>query len=216
MLLMELFFHLDDHLLALVTQYGVWVYVVLFLMIFCETGLIVMPFLPGDSLLFVAGTVTASAAGQAAGLDVHLMAGLLLIAAIIGDSLNYTIGRTMGNKLFSNPHSKIFRRDYLDQTHAFYKKHGGKTIIIARFVPVVRTFAPFVAGIGEMHYPRFILFNVVGGISWIVSFVYAGYFFGNLEFVKKNLTLLIFAIILLSISPAIVAYVRQKWGKRKG
>jgi membrane-associated protein len=215
MILMQIFLHLDQHLAGLVASYGIWIYACLFLVIFCETGLIIMPFLPGDSLLFVAGALTASAAGQTAGLNIHTLVVLLSIAAVLGDSVNYTIGRKLGHKLFSNPQSKIFRQDHLARTEAFYQRHGGKTIIIARFTPIIRTFAPFVAGIGEMHYPRFFLFNFIGALVWVVSFAYAGYFLGNIEWVKHYLNVLIIAIIVISFSPAIIAMIRRKWGKPK-
>lgn len=216
MILLQVFLHLDQHLAALIADYGMWVYVFLFLIIFCETGLIVVPFLPGDSLLFVAGALAATPAGREAGLDIHLLVALLWLAAVAGDSLNYTIGRKAGNRLFSNPDSRIFRRDHLDRTHAFYDRHGGKTIIIARFIPIIRTFAPFVAGIAEMHYPRFFLFNIVGAFIWITFFSYTGYFIGNIEWVKKYLSVLIILIIFISICPAIIAFIRQKRRKSEG
>ncbi|MFC0139635.1 DedA family protein [Erwinia mallotivora] len=204
--------HIDVHLQAMVAQYGVWIYAILFLILFCETGLIVTPFLPGDSLLFVAGAL---AAIPDSALNVHLMALLLCVAAIIGDAVNYTIGRLFGEKLFSNPDSKIFRRSYLDKTHQFYERHGGKTIILARFVPVVRTFAPFVAGMGKMSYRHFALYNVTGGILWVVLFSYAGYFFGNLPAVQKNIHYLIVAIILVSILPGVIEIVRHRRTARR-
>jgi len=203
--LIDFILHIDKHLAELVTSYGSLTYAILFLIVFCETGLVVLPFLPGDSLLFVAGTLSATGA-----MDVHLLVGLLIAAAIIGDTVNYTIGRKLGLKLFSNPNSKIFRREYLNKTHAFYERHGGKTIILARFVPIVRTFAPFVAGAGEMSYGRFLLFNVVGAVVWVTSFTYLGFFFGNLPVIKSNLSLLIIGIILLSILPGVIEFVRQK------
>ncbi|HHQ4845350.1 TPA: DedA family protein, partial [Aeromonas hydrophila] len=181
--------HVDVHLKELFENYGIWVYAILFLIIFCETGLVVTPFLPGDSLLFAAGALTVGSV-----LDVHTLAAVLIIAAVLGNVVNYTIGHFFGEQLFRNPDSKIFRRDYLDKTHAFYAKHGGKTIIITRFLPIVRTFAPFVAGMGAMTYPRFLAFNLVGGLLWVLSFVYAGHFFGNLPVVRQNFTLLIFGI----------------------
>lgn len=204
--------HIDVHLQAMVAQYGVWIYAILFLILFCETGLVVTPFLPGDSLLFVAGAL---AAIPDSALNVHVMALLLCAAAIIGDAVNYTIGRLFGNKLFSNPNSKIFRRSYLDKTHQFYERHGGKTIILARFVPIVRTFAPFVAGMGKMSYRHFALFNVVGGILWVVLFSYAGYFFGNLPAIQKNLHYLIIAIILVSVLPGVVEVLRHRRAARQ-
>ncbi|WP_380179488.1 DedA family protein [Kalamiella sp. sgz302252] len=210
--LIDFILHIDVHLQAMVAQYGVWIYAILFLILFCETGLVVTPFLPGDSLLFVAGAL---AAIPDSALNVHLMALLLCAAAIIGDAVNYTIGRLFGNKLFSNPNSKIFRRSYLDKTHQFYERHGGKTIILARFVPIVRTFAPFVAGMGKMSYRHFGLFNVVGGVLWVVLFSYAGYFFGNLPAIQKNLHYLIIAIILVSVLPGVVEVLRHRRAARQ-
>lgn len=201
----DLILHLDVYLDMLVRNYGAWIYAILFLVIFCETGLVVMPFLPGDSLLFIGGAVAAGG-----GMDPWLLAGLLMLAAILGDSTNYVIGRTLGDKLFSNPNSKIFRRDYLDQTHAFYEKHGGKTVTLARFLPIIRTFAPFVAGLGKMHYPRFLSFSILGTVAWVGGLVTLGYFFGNMPFIKKNLTLLIVAIILVSLLPMIIGLVRNR------
>lgn len=199
--------HIDVHLAAMMAQYGVWIYAILFIIIFCETGLVVTPFLPGDSLLFVAGTL-ASIAGNH--VNVHLMALLLIAAAILGDACNYFIGKYLGERLFRNPDSRIFKRSYLDKTHGFYEKHGRKTIIIARFVPIVRTFAPFVAGMGKMNYSHFFTYNVIGGVAWVAIFMYAGYFFGELEFVKKNLSLLIILIIFVSLLPGIVEILRHR------
>lgn len=201
----DLLVRLDVHLASLVQQYGLWIYAILFLIIFCETGLVVTPFLPGDSLLFVAGTIWA-----AAGMDVTLLAVLLIIAAVLGDTVNYSIGKWCGPRVFHWDDAKIFNKKALDRTYAFYEKHGGKTIIIARFVPLVRTFAPFVAGIGRMAYPRFIAYNVIGAIVWVVLLVYAGYFFGNIPFIKNNLTLVIFGIIGLSLMPMVVEYLRAR------
>ncbi|MCX8961445.1 DedA family protein [Erwinia psidii] len=204
--------HIDVHLQAMVAQYGVWIYAILFLILFCETGLIVTPFLPGDSLLFVAGAL---AVIPDTALNIHLMVMLLCVAAIVGDAVNYTIGRLFGEKLFSNPNSKIFRRRYLDKTHQFYERHGGKTIILARFVPIVRTFAPFVAGMGKMSYRYFASYNVAGGLLWVILFSYAGYFFGNLPGVQKNIHYLIVAIILVSILPGIIEIVRHRRAARR-
>jgi len=206
-LIIDFILHVDVHLAELVAQYGVWVYAILFLILFCETGLVVTPFLPGDSLLFVAGALAALPSNQ---LDVHSMALLMALAAVLGDAVNYTIGRLFGEKLFSNPDSKVFRRSYLDKTHQFYARHGGKTIILARFVPIVRTFAPFVAGMGHMSYRHFALFNITGGVLWVVLFTYAGYLFGDLPVVQENLKLLIVAIILLSILPGVIEVWRHK------
>lgn len=199
--------HIDVHLAELVTQYGVWVYAILFIILFCETGLVVIPFLPGDSLLFVAGALAALPSNA---LDIHLIVVLLVIAAILGDAVNYAIGWLFGEKLFRNPDSKIFRRRYLDKTHQFYVRHGGKTIILARFVPIVRTFAPFVAGMGRMSYRYFAAYNVVGALLWVLLFSYTGYLFGDLPFVQKNLKLLIVAIIFISILPGMIEFWRHK------
>ena len=206
----DIVLHVDVYLAELVRDYGLWIYAILFLIIFCETGLVVTPFLPGDSLLFVAGTLAALGDNH---INVHLMVLLLIIAAILGDAVNYVIGKFFGEKLFSNPNSKVFKQSYLEKTHQFYEKHGGKTIILARFVPIVRTFAPFVAGMGRMSYSHFFSYNVIGGVIWVTLFMYAGYFFGGLEFVKSNLSVLILAIIFVSILPAVFEVVRQR---RKG
>ncbi|MCY1420466.1 Protein DedA [compost metagenome] len=189
----------------LVTNYGAWIYAILFMVIFCETGLVVMPFLPGDSLLFIAGAVAAGG-----GMDPVLLGGLLMAAAILGDSTNYIIGRTAGERLFRNPNSKIFRRDYLQQTHDFYDRHGGKTVTLARFLPILRTFAPFVAGVAKMPYPRFLTFSVVGTIGWVGGLVTLGYFFGNVPFIKQNLSLMIVAIIGISLLPMVITMVRSR------
>lgn len=201
----EFILHIDVHLAAMVATYGIWIYAILFLIVFCETGLVVTPFLPGDSLLFVAGTLAAT--GQ---MNPHTLVALLIVAAILGDAVNYSIGRLFGQRLFSNPQSRIFRQAYLERTHAFYERHGGKTIILARFVPIVRTFAPFVAGMGKMSYRHFALFNVTGGIVWVTAFVYAGYWFGNMPVVKQNLELLILGIIFVSVLPGLIEYWRQR------
>jgi membrane-associated protein len=205
----DLIVHLDEHLLWVAQNYGAWIYAVLFLIVFCETGLVVTPFLPGDSLLFVAGTI--AGAGE---MNVHLMAGLLVLAAVLGDSLNYAIGHYLGPRVFRYEDSWFFRKAYVERTHAFFERHGGKTIVIARFLPIVRTYAPFVAGIGRMEYGRFLLFNVTGALLWVVLLTYAGYLFGNLPVIKDNLTLVILGIILLSISPGIVEVVRQRAAAR--
>jgi len=205
---LDLILHLDVYLDLLVTNYGTWVYAILFLVIFCETGLVVTPFLPGDSLLFIAGAVAAGG-----GMDPVLLGGLLMLAAILGDSTNYIIGRTAGGKMFSNPNSKIFRRDYLQKTHDFYDRHGGKTVTLARFLPIIRTFAPFVAGVGKMPYPRFFGFSVLGTVVWVGGLVTLGYFFGNVPFIKKNLSLLVVAIILVSLLPMIIGLVRGRMAR---
>ena len=197
--------HIDQHLLELVAAYGPWIYLILFLIVFAETGLVVTPFLPGDSLLFVAGAIAAM--GE---MNVHLLVALLILAAVLGDAVNYAVGHFFGMKLFSNPDSRIFRRQYLDKTHDFYARHGGKTIILARFVPIVRTFAPFVAGVGRMTYRHFFSYNIVGALAWILSFSYAGYFFGNLPVVKSNLSLLILAIIVVSVLPGVIEIWRSR------
>ena len=182
--LLDIALHLDQHLQALVAAYGAWVYLILFLIVFCETGLVVTPFLPGDSLLFVAGAIAA-----AGGMNIHLLVVLLIIAAVSGDAVNYAVGHYLGPRVFHSRESRWLNPRHLERAHAFYERHGGKTIIIARFVPIVRTFAPFVAGIGSMTYKRFLLFNVVGGALWVLLFVPAGYFFGSVPFVKNNFSL---------------------------
>jgi membrane-associated protein len=197
--------HLDRHLAALLQQYGTWIYAMLFLIVFCETGLVVTPFLPGDSLLFVAGTLWA-----AAGMDPRALGGTLVAAALCGDNVNYWIGRYLGPKVFRWESSRLFNRAALDYTHAFYQRHGGKTVVIARFVPIVRTFAPFVAGVGRMSYARFLAFSVGGAVLWVGLLVTAGYFFGNVPLVKANLTIVIFAIVLASVSPIAIGYLRAR------
>jgi len=203
--LIDILLHLDRHLSTVIQDYGMWTYLILFLIIFCETGLVVTPFLPGDSLLFAVGTFAARGA-----LDVTLVILLLSGAAVAGDTLNYAIGYQVGPRVFSKEGVRFLNRKYLDRTHQFYERHGAKTIVIARFVPIIRTFAPFVAGIGRMSYARFILYNVVGGVGWIVSLVLGGYAFGNIPVVKQNFTLVIFAIIILSILPGVVEFLRQR------
>lgn len=200
--------HLDRHLALLLQQYGTWVYLLLFVIIFCETGLVVTPFLPGDSLLFVAGTLWA-----AAGMDAAVLAGTLIVAAVSGDNLNYWTGRYLGPRVFRWEDSRVFNRRALDYTQEFYARHGGKTVVIARWLPLVRTFAPFVAGIGRMAYPRFLLFSVGGGMLWVVTLVYLGVFFGNLTIVKQNLTLAIFGIIALSLAPLALGFLRHRLKK---
>jgi membrane-associated protein len=205
---LDLILHLDAYLDLLVTNYGPWIYAILFAVIFCETGLVVMPFLPGDSLLFIAGAVAAGG-----GMDPVLLAGLLMAAAILGDSTNYIIGRTAGERLFRNPNSKIFRRDYLQRTHEFYERHGGKTVTMARFLPILRTFAPFVAGIAHMHYPRFLAFSVAGTLLWVGGLVTLGYFFGNVPFIKQHLSLMVVGIIFLSLVPMILGLLRGRMSR---
>ena len=201
----DLFLHLDKHLAELISHYGAWTYAILFVVVFCETGLVVTPLLPGDSLLFATGALASTGA-----LNVHLTALLLIFAAVLGDTVNYWIGHKVGPKVFHEEKSRFFRKEYLDRTHAFYEKHGGKTIIFARFIPIIRTFAPFVAGIGSMSYPKFLLYNIVGGIAWVLSFVYAGFYFGNIPIVKRNFTLVILAIIILSMMPGVIEYLRHR------
>lgn len=201
----DVILHLDQHLLVLVQNYGAWIYGILFIILFCETGLVVTPFLPGDSLLFVAGAIAG-----AGSMNVHLLVVLLLTAAVLGDSLNYAIGHYIGPKVFRFDDSWFFKKAYVERTHRFFERHGGKTIVLARFVPIIRTYAPFVAGIGAMDYRRFLLFNVAGAVLWVASLTYAGYFFGNLPAVKNNLSLVILGIIVLSISPGIVELLRHK------
>ena len=209
--LLDFVLHLDAHLLDFVQQHGPWIYLLLFVIVFCETGLVVTPFLPGDSLLFVAGTVAA-----AGGMNIHLLAVLLIIAAILGDSLNYALGRWLGPRVFRSERSWLFRKDYLDRTNRFFDKHGGKTIIIARFLPIVRTYAPFVAGIGRMEYGRFLFFNVIGAAIWVVSLAYAGYFFGNLPIVKKNLSVVILGIIAISLLPVAIGWLKGRRAQAAG
>lgn len=204
-LFVDFFVNLDEHLQALVAAYGPWIYLILFLIVFCETGLVVTPFLPGDSLLFVAGAIAA-----AGGMNVHLLVVLLIIAAILGDAVNYAFGRYVGPRVFSQQQSRWLNPKHLQRAHAFYEKHGGKTIIIARFVPIVRTYAPFVAGAASMTYSKFAFYNVSGAILWVVSLAYAGYFFGNLPVIKDNLSLVIIGIIILSIMPGVVEILRHR------
>ena len=207
--LIDFILHIDQHLIELTQTYGLWIYAILFLIVFCETGLVVTPFLPGDSLLFAAGAVAALG-----GMNVHMAAALLLAAAVIGDAANFAIGKYFGEKLFAKPDSRVFKREYLDKTHAFYEKYGGKTIILARFVPIVRTFAPFVAGMGNMHYGHFIRYNIIGALMWVGLLTYAGYFFGELPVVKNNFGLVVIGIIVVSVLPMAVEIAKAKWGKK--
>ena len=207
--LIDFILHIDQHLIELTQTYGLWIYAILFLIVFCETGLVVTPFLPGDSLLFAAGAVAALG-----GMNVHMAAALLLAAAVIGDAANFAIGKYFGEKLFAKPDSRVFKREYLDKTHAFYEKYGGKTIILARFVPIVRTFAPFVAGMGNMHYGRFIRYNIIGALMWVGLLTYAGYFFGELPVVKNNFGLVVIGIIVVSVLPMAVEIAKANWGKK--
>lgn len=207
--LIDFILHIDKHLADIISQYGTLTYVILFLIIFCETGLVVTPFLPGDSLLFAAGAL---AANPAMGLNVHLIVVLLIIAAILGDTVNYHVGKYIGPKAFSGK-VKFIKKEYLEKTQAFYHKHGGKTIIYARFVPIVRTFAPFVAGIGTMNYSRFISFNVIGALIWVIVFTYLGYLFGDLPFVQGNFSKIIIVIILVSVLPIIWEMIKARRSK---
>lgn len=204
----ELLIHLDKHLNVVIQHYGLWTYLILFLIIFCETGLIVTPILPGDSLLFAAGAFAANGS-----LDATWLFGILSVAAVAGDTVNYAIGNFVGPRVFHPGTARFLKKEYLDRTHRFYEKYGGKTIILARFVPIIRTFAPFVAGVGSMTYGRFISYNIFGGIAWITVFVFGGYYFGNLPIVKQNFTLVIFAIISISMLPGVIEVLYQRYQK---
>ncbi|SPL69442.1 DedA family protein [Acinetobacter stercoris] len=208
--LFDFILHVDQHLSEFITNYGTWIYGILFLIIFVETGLVVMPFLPGDSLLFAAGALAASTGAM----NPWLLGGLLFIAAVLGDTLNYHIGKFVGPRVFEI-NSKLINKEHLIKTHHFFERHGGKTIIIARFLPFIRTFAPFVAGAGEMHYRYFLLYNIIGAALWVGSFVTLGYLFGNIPLVKDNFTHLIFGIIILSILPGVIGYIRHKFFSKK-
>ena len=197
--LISFIMHIDKHLLEIIKQYGTLTYLIMFLIIFCETGLVVAPLLPGDSLIFALGAL--SAGGE---LDIVLISWVLVVAAILGDTVNYHIGKFVGPKVFSQEHNRFFKKQHLMKTHVFYEKHGAITIIIARFIPIIRTFAPFVAGIGVMSYSRFIIYNVSGAIMWVILFLAGGYFFGNLPMVRKNFTLVIMAIIIISVIPILI------------
>jgi len=203
--LINIVMHLDSHLLALSQQYGMWIYAILFLIIFSETGLIIFPFLPGDSLLFVAGALCGIGA-----LDISILIPLLIMAAFIGDNTNYWIGRLIGKRLVKIGNSRFLKHEHLDKTHAFYKKHGGKTIVFARFLPIVRTFAPFVAGIARMDYRQFVFFSAGGSVAWISFFAIGGYFLGNIPVIKNNLTLMVLAIVFISLAPAMLEYIRHR------
>jgi membrane-associated protein len=200
---------LDQTLAAIAGQYGPWLYALVFVVIFAETGLVVFPLLPGDSLLFISGTVVATA-----GLNVHVLVGLLIVAAVLGDSVNYSIGRYLGPKVFEKPDSRWFKQEYLQRTQAFYDRYGGVTIIIGRFVPIIRTFAPFLAGVAGMSYRKFLSYNVIGGVLWISSLVYAGYLFGNIPWVKNNLSLIVIAIVVVSLIPAVSTFVQERRASR--
>ena len=202
---LDIVLHLDRHLVAMVQEYGVWVYAILFAIIFSETGFVVTPFLPGDSLLFVAGAIAASGA-----MDVNMLAFTLAVAAIAGNMVNYAIGRWLGKRFFTDRGSKWLNPKHLDKAHAFYEEHGGKAVIISRFLPIVRTYIPFVAGLGAMEPGRFTMFNIVGAVLWVGSLVYAGFFFGNIPWIKGNLTLIIVGIIVVSLVPVVVAWLKSR------
>ena len=210
MFLIDFILHIDRHLHQLASEYGLWVYGIVFLIVFCETGLVVLPLLPGDSLLFAAGSLASLPDSQ---LSPHLLFLGLSIAAILGDTLNYWIGKKIGPKVFASQESRFFKREYLDKTHAFYLKYGAKTIVIARFIPIIRTFAPFVAGVGKMPYRTFIFYNIIGAVIWVGSFIYAGFYFGQLLIVQTNFKLIILAIIILSITPPVIEYLRHRFKK---
>ena len=210
--IVDLFLHLDEYLSVAIQNYGIWTYALLFVVIFIETGLVVTPFLPGDSLLFAAGTFAALGS-----LNIYLLWGLLVVAAVLGDTVNYWIGHKLGLAIFDTQNrllKKVLKKEYLEKTEAFYAKHGGKTIVLARFVPIVRTFAPFVAGVGTMEYGRFISYNVVGGFLWVTLFLFMGNFFGNIPFVKANFEFVIIAIILISVVPMFVEYFKARREKK--
>ena len=209
--LIDIVLHVDKYLAMLLAQYGTWIYAILFVIVFCETGLVVTPFLPGDSLLFVAGALAATSGGS---FDISIVIAVLLSAAILGDNTNYWIGRFVGPRVFKIERSRLFNPAHLERTHRFYDKHGGKTVTFARFLPIVRTFVPFVAGIGRMTYPKFMFYSFSGSVFWIGFFVFGVYYFGNIPVVKQNLTLFILGIIVLSIMPGIVEFVRQKMRSR--
>ena len=207
--LVDFILHLDVHLNTIIQNFGIWTYLILFLIIFLETGVVITPFLPGDSLLFAAGSFAALGS-----LNVFALFILLTLAAVLGDTLNYWIGHYIGPRAFSG-NVRFLKKEYLDRTHDFYERHGGKTIILARFIPIIRTFAPFVAGIGAMDYPRFFFFNVTGAILWVSLFTFGGYFFGNLPFVKENFTIVILAIIVISVLPGVFEFLRDRYKSRK-
>jgi len=208
--IIDIFLHLDRHLNDFIVTYGVWTYAILFLIIFAETGLVVTPFLPGDSLLFAAGALSAGGV-----LSPWWLCVILVAAAILGDSTNYAIGNYLGPRAFQKPNSRVFKKQYLDQTHQFYDRYGGRTIIVARFVPIVRTFAPFVAGVGTMSYARFMNFNVVGAVAWVAIFVWGGYWFGNIPIVQRNFGLVVIVVILLSVVPIIVEWIKHRSNDRR-
>ena len=201
----DIVLHLDAHLLALVQEYGMWIYAILFAIIFAETGLVIAPILPGDSLLFVIGALCGMGS-----LELQIAMPLLIVAAFMGDNTNYWVGRLLGLRLLNHASQKLIKHEHLEKTHAFYAKHGGKTVIFARFLPIIRTFAPFVAGIGTMNYRQYVMYSIIGGVSWIGSLTLAGYFFGNIPVIKDNLTLMILAIIFISFIPAIREFIKHR------
>ena len=205
MWLVDFILHIGDHLQELVKNYGNWIYAILFAIVFCETGLVVLPFLPGDSMLFAAGTI--AAVGD---MNIFVLIGLLIVAAILGDFVNFEIGKHFGQKLFSNPNSKIFKQSYLQKTHDYYERYGGRTIIIARFIPIVRTFAPFVGAMGNMNYAQLARYNIVGAVLWVVSSTTLGYFFGQLPFVKEHFSWIMIAIIVFSVVPMVIEIIRHR------
>ncbi len=207
--ILDFFLHLDKYLNNVIIEYGVWTYAILFLIIYAETGFVITPFLPGDSLLFAAGAFAASGS-----LNIVWLCLLLIAAALLGNTTNYWIGYHIGDRVFKEPRPKWAKKEYLDKTHEFYEKYGGKTIIIARFVPFVRTFAPFVAGVGRMTYLKFESYDIFGGTFWVLVCCLAGYFFGNLPFVKENFSVVVLVIIFISVLPAIITFARHKWGKK--
>lgn len=206
--MIDIILHFDKYLYTMLQQLGAWSYVLLFVIIFAETGFVITPFLPGDSLLFVVGTLAASSY-----LNITLLFVILVVAAVAGDSINYAIGKYFGNHILLKFEGRFIKREHIEKTHRFYEKYGGKTIVLARFVPIVRTFAPFVAGIGSMTYSHFFIYNVVGGILWVSVFVFGGYFFGNMPIVKKNFSLVVFVIVILSVLPAVIEVIRHRKGK---
>lgn len=205
MALIDFILHIDLHLVEIIQNYGTWTYLIFFLIIFSETGFVVTPFLPGDSLIFVIGALGAKGA-----LSFKLSLFLLILAALGGNTLNYFIGRMIGHKMLAMKNSRLIKKEYLNKTHAFYQKHGGKAIILSRFVPIIRTFAPFVAGLGKMSFYRYSVYNIIGGTSWVLLFMFAGFFFGNIPAVKHNFTYVIFAIIFVSLLPTIIPYIQSK------
>jgi membrane-associated protein len=203
--IVDFILHIDRHLVEIVTQYQNWTYLLLFIIIFIETGLVIWPFLPGDSLLFAAGAIAAMPGNP---LSIYLLVILMMVAAFTGDNTNYSIGRFLGIKVYEKNY-RLIKRKYLDETHAFYEKHGGKTLVIARFMPIIRTFAPFVAGVGSMKYKRFLMFCIAGNVLWVNTFLWAGYFFGNIPTVKRNFSLVIFGIIFVSLMPPVYAFIKK-------